>query len=106
MKGKRERERYIQLNAEFQRIARRDKKAFLSEQRKQRKTIEWKRLESFKKFIFSISFNLFKIIGDIKGIFRVRMDTIKDRNEKDLTEVEEIKKRWQEYTERPIQKRS
>ena len=50
--------------------------------------------------------DLFKKIGDNKGIFRVRMDTIKDRNEKDLTEVEEIKKRWQEYTERPIQKRS
>ena len=46
--------------------------------------------------------DLFKKIGDNKGIFRVRMDTIKDRNEKDLTEVEEIKKRWQEYTERPI----
>ena len=79
VKQKGEREKYIQLNAEFQRIARRDKKAFLSEQRKQRKTIEWKRLESFKKFIFSISFNLFKIIGDIKGIFYARMGMIKQK---------------------------
>ena len=54
--------------------------------KKQRKTIEWERLE--------ISSN-----GDIKGIFNARMDTIKDRNGKDLTEAEEIKKRWQEYTE-------
>ena len=79
VKQKGEREKYIQLNAEFQRIARRDKKAFLSEQRKQRKTIEWKRLESFKKFIFSISFNLFKIIGDIKVIFYARMGMIKQK---------------------------
>ena len=79
VKQKGEREKYIQLNAEFQRMARRDKKAFLSEQRKQRKTIEWKRIESFKKFFFSISFNLFKIIGDIKGIFYARMGMIKQK---------------------------
>ena len=80
VKQKGEREKYIQLNAEFQRIARRDKKAFNKGLNKgNRKTIEWKRLESFKKFIFSISFNLFKIIGDIKGIFYARMGMIKQK---------------------------
>ena len=81
-------ERYTQLNAEFQRIARREKKAFLSEQCKE---IEEKsRMGKTRDF--------FKKIGDIKGIFHARMGMIKDRNGKDLT-VEEIKKRWQEYTE-------
>ena len=77
------------MNAEFQRIARRDKKPFLNEQCKE---IERKnRLENIR--------DLFKKIGDIKGTFHVRMGMIKDRNSKDLTEAEEIKKRWQKYTE-------
>ena len=78
------------MNAEFQRTARRDKKAFFSDQCK----------EIEEKNRMGKTRDLFKKIGDNKGIFRVRMDTIKDRNEKDLTEVEEIKKRWQEYTEK------
>ena len=89
MKGKGERERYNQLKAEFQRIARRDKKAFLSEQCKE--TEENNRMGKTR--------DLFKKIGDIKRIFHARMGTIKDRNGKDLKEAEEIKKRWQEYTE-------
>ena len=89
MKGKGEKERYTHLNAEFQRITRRDKKAFLSDQCKEiRKTIEWERLEiSSKK------------IRDTKGTFHAKMGTIKDRNSMDLTEAEDIKKRWQKYTE-------
>ena len=87
--GKGERERYLQLNAEFQRIARRDKKAFLSEQCKEIE--ENNRLGKTR--------DLFKKIGDIKGTFHVRMGKIKDRNSKDPTEVDEMKKRWQEYTE-------
>ena len=86
-KGKGEKERYIHLNAEFQRIARRDKKVFLSDQYKQRKTIEWERRDLFKK------------IRDTKGTFHVKMGAIKDRNGMDLREAEDIKKRWQEYTE-------
>ena len=80
MKQKGEREKYTQLNAEFQRIARRDKKTFLSEQRKE--TEENNRIEKtrvFQEFFFSISFNLFKIIGDIKGIFHARMGLIKQK---------------------------
>ena len=88
MKGKRERERYTHLNAEFQRIARRDKKAFLSEQCK--KIEENNRTERNR--------DLFKKTGDTKGIFHAKMGTIKDRNGKDLTEAEDIKK-WQKYTE-------
>ena len=88
-KGKGEKERYTQLNAEFQRIARRDKKAFFNEQCK--KIEETNRMEKTR--------DLFKKIGDIKETFHARMGTIKDRNGKDLTEAEEIKKRWQEYTE-------
>ena len=88
-KSKREKEIYTQLNAEFQRIARRDKKAFLSEQCKQ---VE----ENNRK---GKTRDLFKKMGDIKGTFHVRMDMIKDRNSEDLTEAEEVKKRWQEYTE-------
>ena len=88
-KGKGEKERYIHLNAEFQRISRRDKKAFLSDQCKERdKTIEWERLR-----------DLVKKIRYTKGIFHAKMGTIKDRNCMDLTEAEDIKKRWQEYTE-------
>ena len=89
MKGNGERERYTQLNAEFQRIARRDKKAFLKEQCKE--TEENNKMGKTR--------DLFKNIRDIKGLFHARMGMIKDRNGKDLAEVEEIKQRWQEYTE-------
>ena len=82
------RERYIQVNAQFQRIAKRNRKAFLSEQCKEIE--ENKRMRKTR--------DLFKKIRDIKGTFHARMSTIKDRNGKDLTEAEEIKKRWQEYT--------
>ena len=88
-KSKGERERYIQLNAEFQRIARRDKKVFLSEQCKEIE--ENNRMGKAK--------SLFKEIRYTKGTFHAKMSTIKDRNGKDLIEAEEIKKRWQEYTE-------
>ena len=81
--------KHAQLNADFQRIARRDKKGFLSEQCKEIE--ENKRMGKIR--------DLFKKIGDIKGTFHAKMGTIKDRNRKDLTEAEEIKKRWQEYTE-------
>ena len=90
----------IHLNAELQRISRRDKKAFISGQCKeieennrmgnysiQQKTIEWETRDLFKK------------ISDAKGTFHAKMGTIKDRNSMDLTEAEDIKKRWQEYTE-------
>ena len=88
-KGKGEKERYTHLDAEFQRIARRDKKAFLSDQCKE---IEDKsRMEKAR--------DLFKDIRDNKETFHTKMGTIKDRNGMDLTEVEDIKKRWQEYTE-------
>ena len=87
-KCKGERERYIQLNAEFQRLLRRDKKAFLSEQSKDIK--ESNRTGKAR--------DLFKKIGDIKGTFHAKIGIIKDKNGKDLTEAEEIKKRWQEYT--------
>ena len=83
------RERYTQLNAEFQKKARRGEKAFLNEQCKE--------IEESNKM--GKTRDLFKKIGDIKGNFHVRMGTIKDRNHKDLTEAEEIRKRWQEYTE-------
>ena len=88
-KGKGERERYAQLNAEFQIIARRNKKTFLSEQCK-----EIEKNNKMKK-----ARDLFKKIGDTKGIFHAKLDTIKDRNVKDLREAEKIKKRWQEHTE-------
>ena len=89
MKGKRERERYTHLNAEFQRIARRDKKAFLRDQCKERQ----------KSNRMGKTRALFKKIRDTKGTFHAKMGTIKDRNCINLTEVEDIKKRWQEYTE-------
>ena len=89
VKGKGEKERYNHLNAEFQRIARRDKKAFLSDQCKDIK--ESNRMGKTK--------DLFKNIRDTKGTFHAKMGTIKDRNGMDLTETEDIKKRWQEYTE-------
>ena len=87
-KGKGEKERYTHLNAEFQRIARRDKKAFLSDQCKE--------IEENNRM--GKSRDLFKKIRDTKGTFRVKMSTIKDRNGMDVTEAEDIKK-WQEYTE-------
>ena len=87
VKSKREKERYTHLNAEFQRVARRDKKAFLSDQCKE--TEENNRMGN--------TGGLFKKIRDTKGTFHVKMGSIKDR--KDLTEAEDIKKRWQEYTE-------
>ena len=77
------------MNAEFQRIARRDKKAFLSDQCKEIE--ENNRMGKTR--------DLFKKIRDTKGIFHAKMGKIKDRNGRDLTEVEDIKKRWQEYTE-------
>ena len=89
VKGKGEKERYIYLNAEFQRIARRDKKAFLSDQCK-----ELEENNSMGK-----TRDLFKKIRDTKGIFHAKISTIKDRNCMDLIEAEDIKKRWQEYTE-------
>jgi len=88
-KGKGEKERYTHLNAEFQRIARRDKKAFLSDQGKE--IGENNRMGKIS--------NLFNKIRDTKGTFHVKMGLIKDRNGMDLTEAEDIKKRWQEYTE-------
>ena len=90
-KSKGEKERYKHLNAEFQRIARRDKKAFLSDQCKE--TEENHRMGKTR--------NLFKKIRDTKVIFHAKMGSIKDRNGMDLTEAEDIKKRWQEYTEEP-----
>ena len=88
-KSKGEKERYSHLNAEFQRIARRDKKPFLSDQCKEIE--ENNRMGKTRP--------LFKKIRDIKGTFYAKMGSIKDRNGMDLTEAEDIKKRWQEYTE-------
>ena len=88
-KSKGEKERYAHMNAEFQRIARRDKKAFLSDQCKEIE--ENNRMEKTR--------DLFKKIRDTKGTFHAKMGTIKDRNGMDLTEVEDINKRWQESTE-------
>ena len=88
-KGKGEKESYTHLNAEFLRIARRDKKALLSNQCKEME--EHNRMEKSR--------DLFKKIRDTKGIFHSKMASIKDRNCMDLTEAEDIKKRWQEYTE-------
>ena len=89
MKGKGEKKRYTHLNAEFQRIARRDKKAFFNDQCKEIE--ENNRMGKTR--------DLFMKIGDTKGTFRAKMGTVKDRNDMDLTEAEDIKKRWQEYTE-------
>ena len=89
VKGKGEKERYKHLNAEFQRIARREKKAFLSDQCKEIE--ENSRIGKTR--------DLFKKIRDTRGNFHAKMGTIKDRNCMDLTEAEDIKKRWQEYTE-------
>ena len=89
MKSKGEKERYKYLNAEFQRIARTDKTAFLSYQCKEIE--ENNRMGKAR--------DLFKKIRDTKGIFHAKMGLIKDRNGMDLTEAESVKKRWQEYTE-------
>ena len=89
VKGKGERERYIHLNAEFQRRAKRDKKAFRSDQCKEIE--ENNRMGKTR--------DLFKKIRDIKGIFHAKMDIIKDKNVMDVTEAEDIKKRRQEDTE-------
>ena len=88
-KGKGEKERYTHLNAEFQRITRRDKKAFLRDQ--------YKEIEEYNRM--GKTRDLFKKIRDTKGTFHAKMGRIKDRNGIDLTEAEDTKKRWQEYTE-------
>ena len=95
-KGKGEKERYTHLNAEFQRIARRDKKAFLSDQCKE--------IEENNRM--GKASNILKKIRVTKGTFHAKMGSIKDRNGMDLTEAEDIKKRWQEYTEELYKKRS
>ena len=94
VKGKGEKERYTHLNPEFQRIARRDRKAFLSDQCK----------EIEKNNRMGKSRDLFKKIRDTNGTFHAKMGTINDRNGMDLIEAEDIKKRWQEYTEEPYKK--
>ena len=88
-KGKGEKERYTHLNAEFQKIITRDKKGFLSDQCKEKE--ESNRMGKTR--------DLFKKVRDTKGTFHARMGSIKDRNGRDLTEAEDIKKRLQEYTE-------
>ena len=93
-KGKGEKERYAHLNAEFQRIARRDKKVFLSDQCK----------EIEEKNRMGKTRDLFKKIRDTKGTFHAKMGSIKDRDCMDLTEADDIKKRWQEYTEQLYKK--
>ena len=89
MKSKGENERYTHSNAEFQRIARRDKKAFLSD--------KCKEIEGNNRM--GKTRGIFKKIRDTKRTFHAKMGSIKDRNGRDLTEAEDIKKRWQEYTE-------
>ena len=89
VKSKGEKERYKHLNAEFPRIARRDKKTFLSDQ--------FKEIEENNKM--GKIRDLFKKIRDIKGTYHAKMGSIKDRNGMDVTEAEDIKKKWQEYTE-------
>ena len=94
-KGKREKERYTHLNTEFQKIARKDKKAFLSDQCK----------EIEKNNRMGKTGDLFKKIRDTKGTFHAKIGSVKDRNGMDLTEAEDIKKRWQEYTEEVYKER-
>ena len=96
LKSKGEKERYTYLNAEFQRIARRDKNAFLSDQGK-----EVEENNGMRK-----TRDLFKKIRDTKGTFHAKMGSIKDTNCMDLTEAEDIKKRWQEYTDELYKKTS
>ena len=95
-KSKAGKERYTHLNAEFQRIAQRDKKAFLSDQCKEIE--ENNRMGNTR--------DLFKKIRDTKGTFHAKMGSIKDRNGMDLTEADDIKKRWKGYTEEMYKKRS
>ena len=95
VKGNRERERYTQLNAEFQRIARRDKKALLNEQ--------CKKIEKINRM--GKTRDLLKKIGDTKENFQAKIGTINNKNSKDITEAEEIKKRWKGYTEEQYQKK-
>ena len=95
-KDKGEKERYIHLNAEFQRIARRDNKSFLSNQ--------YKEIEENNRM--GKTRELFKKIRDTKGTCHAKMGTIKDRNTMNLTEAEDIKKKWQKIHRRSIQKRS
>ena len=95
-KSKGEKERYTHLNAEFQKTARRDKKAFLSDQCKEIE--ENDRIGKTRDF--------FKKVRDTKGTFQAQMGSIKDRNGMDLKEAEDIKKRWQEYTKELYKKRS
>ena len=94
MKGKGEKERYSYLNAEFRRITKTDKKSFLSDQHK--KIEESKRMGKTR--------DLLKKIRDTEGTLHAKMGTIKDRNGMDLTEAEDIKKRWHEYTEEQYKK--
>ena len=89
-KSKGEKERYTHLNAEFQRIARRDKKAFFNDQ--------FKEIEENNRM--GKTRGLFRKISDTKGTFCAKMGSIKDRNGRDLTKAEDTKKRWQEYTEK------
>ena len=96
IKKQRRKERYKHLNVDFQRIARRDKKAFLSDQCKEIE--ENNRMGKIR--------DLFKKIRDTKGTFHAKMGSIKDRNGMDLTEAEDIKKRWWEYTEELYKKKS
>ena len=95
VKGKGEKERYTHWNAEFQRKTRRDKKAFLSDQCKEIEKIN--RMGKTR--------DLFKKIRDTEGTFHAKMGSIKDRNGMDLTEAEDIKKRWKEYTEELYKKK-
>ena len=95
VESKGEKERYTHLNAEFQRITRRDKKAFLSDQCKE--------IEENNKM--GKTRDLFKKIRDTKRTFHAKMGSIKNRNGRDLTEAEDIKKRWQEYTEELYKKK-
>ena len=94
VKSKSEKERYTHLSAELQGIARKDKKAFFSDQ--------YKEIEENNRM--GMTRDLFKKIRDTKGTFHVKTGSIKDRNGMDLTEAEDIKKRWQEYTEKLYKK--
>ena len=96
VKGKGKKKRYTHLNSEFQRIARRDKKAFLSDQCK----------EIAENNTMGKTRDLFKKIRDTKGTFHAKMSAIKDRSGIDITEAEDIKKRWQEYTDELYKNRS
>ena len=102
VKGKGEKEREIQLNSEFQKIARSDKKVFLSEQSEKKKT----KNKTEKNNRMGKTRDLFKKIRATKETFHANKDTIKDRYGMDLTEAEDIKKRWQEYAEELYKKRS